>query len=95
MVWVLRLAETGPDAAGESIDLIEIHRSSGFADIAKLDFPHFRPRGTESPRIVLASAGLGLIPGHAKIVRRPKHTLLAAQRLEEAPNALDADGWIV
>src|ERR1700681_4092233 len=36
MGWVLRLAETGPDAAGESIDLIEIHRSSGLADIANL-----------------------------------------------------------
>ena len=34
--WVLRLAETGPDAAGESIDLIEIRRSSGLADIANL-----------------------------------------------------------
>ena len=36
MGWVLRLAETGPDAAAESIDLIEIHRSSGLADIANL-----------------------------------------------------------
>jgi len=35
MGWVLRLAETGPDAAG-SIDLIEIHRSTGLADIANL-----------------------------------------------------------
>src|SRR5258706_16372325 len=35
MGWVLRLAETGPDAA-ESIDLIEIDRSSGLADIANL-----------------------------------------------------------
>ena len=35
MGWILRLAETGPDAA-ESIDLIEIHRSSGLADIANL-----------------------------------------------------------
>jgi hypothetical protein len=34
MAWVLRLAETGPDATVESIDLIEIHRSSGLADIA-------------------------------------------------------------
>src|SRR6202171_5906022 len=34
--WVLRLAETGPDAAAESIDLIEIHRLSGLADIANL-----------------------------------------------------------
>ena len=36
MAWVLRLAETDPDAAAESIDLIEIHRSSGLADIANL-----------------------------------------------------------
>jgi hypothetical protein len=36
MGWVLRLAETGPDAAAESIDLIEIHRSSGLGDIANL-----------------------------------------------------------
>jgi hypothetical protein len=36
MGWVLRLAEIGPDAAAESIDLIEIHRSSGLADIANL-----------------------------------------------------------
>ena len=36
MGWVLRLAETGPDAAAESIDLIEIHRSTGLADIANL-----------------------------------------------------------
>ena len=36
MGWILRLAETGPDAAAESIDLIEIHRSSGLADIANL-----------------------------------------------------------
>ena len=36
MGWVLRLAETGPDAAAENIDLIEIHRSSGLADIANL-----------------------------------------------------------
>jgi hypothetical protein len=36
MGWVLRLAETGPDAASESIDLIEIHRSSGLANIANL-----------------------------------------------------------
>ena len=35
MGWVLRLAETGPDAAG-SIDLLEIHRSTGLADIANL-----------------------------------------------------------
>jgi hypothetical protein len=34
--WVLRLAETGPDAAAESVDLIEIHQSSGLADIANL-----------------------------------------------------------
>ena len=32
----MRLAETGPDAAAESIDLIEIDRSSGLADIANL-----------------------------------------------------------
>ena len=32
----MRLAETGPDAAAENIDLIEIHRSSGLADIANL-----------------------------------------------------------
>jgi hypothetical protein len=36
MGWVLRLAETGPDAAAESIDLIESHRTSGLADIANL-----------------------------------------------------------
>jgi hypothetical protein len=36
MGWVLRLAETGPDTAAESIDLIEIHRSSGLADISNL-----------------------------------------------------------
>ena len=36
MGWVLRLADTGPDAAAESIDLIEIHRSSGLADITNL-----------------------------------------------------------
>jgi hypothetical protein len=30
------LAETGPNAAAESIDLIEIHRSSGLAAIANL-----------------------------------------------------------
>jgi len=36
MGWVLRLAETGPDAAAESIDLIEIDRSCGLADIANL-----------------------------------------------------------
>ena len=36
MGWVLRLAETGSEASAESIDLIEIHRSSGLADIANL-----------------------------------------------------------
>ena len=36
MGWVLRLAETGPDAAAKSIDLMEIHRSSGLVDIANL-----------------------------------------------------------
>ena len=36
MGWVLRLAETGPEAAADSIDLIEIHRSCGLADIANL-----------------------------------------------------------
>ena len=36
MGWVLRLAKTGPEAAAESIDLIEIHRPAGLADIANL-----------------------------------------------------------
>ena len=36
MGWVLRLAETGPEAAAESIDLIEMHRPAGLADIANL-----------------------------------------------------------
>ena len=36
MGWVLRLAETGPEAAAESIDLIEIRRPAGLADIANL-----------------------------------------------------------
>jgi hypothetical protein len=36
MGWVLRLAETGPDAAPDGFPLIEIHRSSGLADIANL-----------------------------------------------------------
>jgi hypothetical protein len=33
---VLQLAETGPDAVAEGIDLMEPHRSSGLADIANL-----------------------------------------------------------
>jgi len=36
MGWVLRLVETGPDSAARSVDLIEIDRPAGLADIADL-----------------------------------------------------------
>jgi hypothetical protein len=36
MGWVLRLVETGPDSAARSVDLMELDRPAGLADIADL-----------------------------------------------------------
>ena len=36
MGWVLRLVETGPDSTADSVDLIEINRPTGLAEIANL-----------------------------------------------------------
>jgi hypothetical protein len=47
MGWVLRLAETGPDATAESIDLIEIHRSGVVQNLP--DLSDSRRAETASP----------------------------------------------
>ena len=67
MGWVLRLAETGPDAASESIDLIEIHRSSGLADIASLGLT------LSEAKELLARVQQAMVAGQARdhAVRRP------------------------
>ena len=34
MGWILRLVETGPDITADGVDLIEIDRPTGLAEIA-------------------------------------------------------------
>ena len=75
MGWVLRLAETGPDAAAESIDLIEIHRSSGLADIANLGL------SLSEAKALLARVQQALVAAQARdhAVRRPSCASCAGQ----------------
>jgi hypothetical protein len=75
MGWVLRLAETGPDAAAESIDLIEIHRSSGLADIANLGLT------LSEAKELLARAQQAMVAAQARdhAVRRPSCASCAGQ----------------
>ena len=74
MGWVLRLAETGPDAA-ESIDLIEIHRSSGLADIANLGLT------LSEAKELLARVQQAIVAAQARdhAVRRPSCASCAGQ----------------
>jgi hypothetical protein len=75
MGWVLRLAETGPDAASESIDLIEIHRSSGLADIANLGLT------LSEAKELLARVQQAIVAAQARdhAVRRPSCASCAGQ----------------
>src|SRR6202521_3453036 len=55
MGWILRLVETGPDITADGVDLIEIDRPTGLAEIANL--------GLTLPRVrFVSSAVLGQIP---------------------------------
>ena len=67
MGWILRLVETGPDITADSVDLIEIDRPTGLAEIASLGLT------LPEAKQVLARMQQALVAAqaHDHAVRRP------------------------